>query len=126
MLQSNLRDLGSIWHEWEKGINNSLPAKLWNEKQTSNNSKCSRRKPIYLSLDSLINHKGMLPSTAFKLVEKHFGKLKMGQLGDEIRRRISNGTLPEELVVRHYKLDLRKSAPGRKRPRTTVIETGMI
>ena len=121
-LQGGLRRIGELWQEWEHGIGGCLPAKTF-RKDTSrlssgDNNKFSRRKPVYLLLESLIHHKKCVPAEAFRLVEDAFGKLTMTKLGDEIRSGVNRGTLPPSLCVPTYKCDLQ--APRYKRRRDEI------
>ena len=93
----------------------NLPAKLWKEQHTRNCSMYSRRKPIYLLLDRLINGKKKLPAEAFRLIENHFGGVKMTKLGEEIRKREQNGTLHNDLADRLHPLQLQAPRPRKKR-----------
>ena len=115
VLAPNLRSVGMLWQEWEYGIAGAKPAKLWSKEERSSNSMFSRRKPIYLILDRLINVKKKLPAEAFRMLEDHFPRCTMTKMADEIRARELNGTLHEDLVAQHHRLDLQ--AP-RKRRRT--------
>ena len=117
-LADNLRNVGTVWQEWEHGIGGNLPAKLWKEEHTAKSphaSRYSRRKPIYLLLDRLINIKKKLPAEAFRLVEKHFSGVSMTKLGKEIRRRELNGTLHADLADRHHPLQLQPTRYKRRR-----------
>ena len=69
--------------------------------------KFSRRKPIYQLLESLIVYKKCVPAEAFRLIETHLGKLKMGQMAKLIREHVEGGTMPPALFVRNYKYELR-------------------
>ena len=110
-LADNLRNVGTVWTEWEYGVAGNLPAKLWKEEHTAKSphaSRYSRRKPIYLLLDRLINIKKKLPAEAFRLVEKHFSGISMTKLADEIRRRERNGTMHPDLADRRHPLQLKQ------------------
>ena len=77
--------MGTVWQEWEHGIGGNLPAKLWKEQHTTGNSRYSRRKPIYLLLDRLINVKKKLPAEVFRVIVRNFpAKITTTKLVDEI------------------------------------------
>jgi Transcriptional activator of glycolytic enzymes len=119
-LADNLKSVGQFWQEWEHGIAGNLPAKLWTEAHTSNRKnehafKFSRRKPIYLLLDRLINIKKKLPAEAFRLIEDHFSGLSMTQLGKRIRSQEQDGTLHPDLADRHHPLQLQPPTKRRKK-----------
>ena len=116
-LAENLRNVGSIWKEWDEGINNCKPAKLWKPHERASSSKFSRRKPIYLLLDRLVNVMGKLPAEAFRLVELYFPSKNMGVVADSIRKLELEGNMPTALCHPHHKLDLQPPKKRRRRNR---------
>ena len=110
-LCDNLDKIGELWQEWEHGIAGNMPAKSFRDDTkklcSKDKKKFSRRKPIYQLLESLIVYKKCVPAEAFRLIETHLGKLKMGQMAKLIREHVEGGTMPPALFVRNYKYELR-------------------
>ena len=109
-LADNLDKIGELWQEWEHGIAGNMPAKSFRDDTkklcSKDKKKFSRRKPIYQLLESLIVYKKCVPAEAFRLVERHLGKLKMGKLATLIRTHVEAHTVPPALKVPNCKFDL--------------------
>ena len=73
----------------------------------------SRRKPICLLLDRLINVQRKLPAEAFRLLEDHFKNCTLTKMANEIRARELNGTLHPDLADKHHPLDLQRARKRR-------------
>ena len=113
LLAPNLKRVGECWQEWEYGIGGNRPAKLWKREERSSSSMFSRRKPIYLLLDRLINIKKKLPAEAFRMLEDHFNGCNLTKMANEIRARELNRTLHEDLADPHHPLDLQRARKRR-------------
>ena len=114
-LADNLDKLGELWQEWEHGVCGNAPAKSFRSDTSKlckkDKQKFSRRKPIYQLLESLTVCKKCVPAEAFRLVESHLGKHKMGKLAKLIRDHVSGGTMPPALFVRSYQFGLKQYTP---------------
>ena len=114
-LADNLDKIGELWQEWECGIAGGMPAKSFRDDTkrlcSSDKKKFSRRKPIYQLLESVIVYKKCVPAEAFRLVESHLGKHKMGKLAKLIRDHVSGGTMPPALFVRSCQFGLKQCTP---------------
>ena len=111
----NVRSVGMIWQEWQHGIGGNMPARLFPTKNKGEDTfKYSRRLPIYLLLDRLINIKKKVPAEAFRLIEDYFPNMSMGKLATEIKKREWNGTMPEPLAGPHHPLALKRKPPKRR------------
>ena len=116
----NPRNLGTLWTEHQHGVGGNLPGKLWDgdhrssRKNGNEATKHSKRFPIYLLMERMINIKKHLPATAFRLIEQHIPGVSLSQLGQVIRERELAGTLHAALADPLHPLALQ---PPRKKRR---------
>lgn len=103
-LAGSLKCIADFWQEWEYGIAGNKPAKLFTN--TAQNSKYSRRLPIYKLLERLIKVGGKLPATAFDMVESYYAGMGFTKMAKLIRKQESDGTLPPTLADRSHPLGL--------------------
>ena len=115
ILAGNVKSYGMFWQEWIHGIAGNKPARLWGREERGQNSKFSKRKPIYLLLDRMVHYGKKSPPEAFRVLEMHFPGKNFGTIAEEIRKRELNGTLHPDLADPHHPLQLQRPKKRRRR-----------